>query len=180
MPDVQHSSLGAGEIHEPKGAASATANQTYVSDGAGSGSWSEPEPKGAGSATAGQVYVADGANSGAWTAREYHLTGVIDDVSTAETVYIAAPYSGNVVKLITVLEGSIGTADATILLKNSAGTSMGGVTVAFTGSAAGDVDVDDTLVSTAVTDSDYLTLETDGASTTARRLWFTITIERDD
>ncbi len=66
MPDVTHSSLGAGELHEPKGVAAATSNQTYVADGVGSGSWSEPEPKGAGSAAADDVYVADGLGSGTW------------------------------------------------------------------------------------------------------------------
>lgn len=39
MPDVQHSALSTGEIHEPKGAAAATANEVYVADGAGGGSF---------------------------------------------------------------------------------------------------------------------------------------------
>lgn len=39
MATIEHSSLTTGELHEPKGAASASANQVYVSDGAGSGSW---------------------------------------------------------------------------------------------------------------------------------------------
>lgn len=180
MPDVQHNSLGGAELHEPKGVSAASSNQTYVADGLGSGAWAEPEPKGAGSANAGQVYVADGAGSGAWTYRRYTVTGVIADVSTAETVYVPIPYSGNVVDLTTVLEGAITVADATILIRNSSATAMGGVTVAFSGSAAGDVDFDDTLVSTAVTDHDYVTVETDGGSTTAQRLFFTVTIERDD
>ena len=36
---IEHSSIGAGEIHEPKGAATALSGQVYIADGAGSGTW---------------------------------------------------------------------------------------------------------------------------------------------
>lgn len=39
MPNVSHSSLTASNLHEPKGAATASAGQVYISDGAGSGDW---------------------------------------------------------------------------------------------------------------------------------------------
>lgn len=39
MANVAHSSLTGADLHEPKGAAAATANKVYVSDGAGSGAW---------------------------------------------------------------------------------------------------------------------------------------------
>jgi len=39
MPNIEHSSLGAGEIHEPKGISTATVDEVYVADGAGSGAW---------------------------------------------------------------------------------------------------------------------------------------------
>jgi len=67
MPTVQHNTLTSAELHEPKGVAAASANETYVADGAASGSWTEPEPKGVSAAVAGDVYIADGAASGAWT-----------------------------------------------------------------------------------------------------------------
>lgn len=67
MPDVQHSSLTGAELHEPKGISGASSNETYVANGAGSGSWAEPEPKGVSGATSGQAYIANGAGSGAWT-----------------------------------------------------------------------------------------------------------------
>lgn len=43
MP-IEHVDIGAGEIHEPKGAASALAGQVYVADGAGSGTWTTTVP----------------------------------------------------------------------------------------------------------------------------------------
>ena len=36
---VQHSALTGAELHEPKGAAAATANTVYVANGSGSGAW---------------------------------------------------------------------------------------------------------------------------------------------
>ena len=39
MANVQHSTLTDPNLHEPKGIASASANQVYISDGSGSGDW---------------------------------------------------------------------------------------------------------------------------------------------
>lgn len=39
MANVEHSTLTTTELHEPKGVAGASANQFYLSDGAGSGTW---------------------------------------------------------------------------------------------------------------------------------------------
>lgn len=46
MADVEHSALTGSDLHEPKGAASATANHVYVADGAGSGSFQFLTPYG--------------------------------------------------------------------------------------------------------------------------------------
>lgn len=39
MANVEHSTLTGSSLHEPKGVAAAAANRVYVSNGAGSGSW---------------------------------------------------------------------------------------------------------------------------------------------
>lgn len=39
MPNVEHSTLTSTELHEPKGADTASANEVYVADGSGSGAW---------------------------------------------------------------------------------------------------------------------------------------------
>lgn len=39
MPNVSHSSLTGSNLHEPKGAASASAGMVYIADGAASGAW---------------------------------------------------------------------------------------------------------------------------------------------
>lgn len=148
---AEHSTLTGANLHEPKGAASAAANT---------------------------VYVADGAGSGAWTPLEAKLTAAFADVSTAETIYIPIPYAGTITKIVTVLEGAIATADDTITVRNAAGTSMGTITITQSGSAAGDVDTLTPASNNTVTDDSFITLETDGASTSAQRLWVTVVVER--
>lgn len=39
MPTVEHSALTAANLHEPKGADTATVGQVYIADGLGSGTW---------------------------------------------------------------------------------------------------------------------------------------------
>jgi len=151
VANVSHSTLTGADLHEPKGVASASNNE---------------------------VYVANGSASGAWTALQYHAHGVIDNVSTSETVYIPMPYAGTVAKVVTVLEGTITGADATITVSNSAGSSMGTITVAYTSSAAGDVDTLAPASNNTVTADDYITIETDGGSTTAQKLWWTVVVDR--
>lgn len=152
MADVNHSTLSDPYLHEPKGVAAASAGEVYVADGAASGSW-EPVQ---------DIY-----------------TGVIADVSTAETVYIPIPIGGTVSKVTTVLEGAITAADATLTVKNSAAASMGTITVAFSASASGDVDSLSPASNNTVTADDYITIETDGGSSTAQRVWFSVVVNRN-
>lgn len=72
---VDHDTLTDPELHEAKGAATASANSIMVADGLGSSAWnshatfSDPnihEPKGITTAVVGDVYVADGLGGGAW------------------------------------------------------------------------------------------------------------------
>lgn len=124
------------------------------------------------------MYVANGSSSGAWTPLQYTLNGVISNVSNAETVYIPIPYAGTVSKVVTVLEGAITTADATVTVSDSAAASMGDITIAFTGSAAGDVDTLAPASNNVVTANDFITIETDGGSSASQRLWFTVVVDR--
>jgi hypothetical protein len=153
MADVQHSSLTDPNLHEPKGASSANA---------------------------GEVYVADGAGSGDWSARQYTLNALIANVSSSETVYVPIPYSGIVVKVVSVLEGALTVADATVTVSDSSAASMGTLTISYTSSAAGDVDTLAPASNNTVTDDDFITIATDGGSTDAQRLWLTVVVERDD
>ena len=145
-----HSALTGTELHEPKGVAAAAAGKVYLSDGLGSGSWVVPP---------------------------YTLTTRLDDVSTASTVYIPIPFAGTVTKVVTVLEGSLTTANATVTVKNAAGSSMGTLTITQSGSAAGDIDTLTPVSNNTVTNDSRISVETDGASDTTRKLFVTIYIQ---
>lgn len=82
---VEHVNIPDSELHEPKGAATAAVNTTYVSDGASSGTWTEPEPKGVRGETANKVYVTNGANSGTMTSTEEIVRMGVWDYNDAAT-----------------------------------------------------------------------------------------------
>jgi hypothetical protein len=96
------------------------------------------------------------------------ITLKITDVSTAETLAVLPP-KGILVKASTVLGGAITVADATVTLYNKTQAITGGViTIAYNGSALGDID---TCIPAAYNefdgDDDYLKAVAGGESTTA-------------
>ena len=138
------------------------------------------EPKGVATASSSEVYVANGSGSGAWTAKEslaqLSLEGFFTDISTAGTVYLPIPFAGTVVKVVTVLESTLSSADATVTVSNAA--SMGTITVTHTSSAAGDVDTLVPSTNNTVAADSFITLATDGASATAASLRFVVVLDR--
>jgi len=113
------------------------------------------------------------------TLNDYFLYGVIDDVSTASTVRVAVPDAGKVIKISTVLGGTIATANATVTAKIGTTNMTGGaITVAHSGSAAGDIDTAEPTAANNVVEGDFIALATDGASTNTHTLHFTIVVRR--
>ena len=88
------------------------------------------------------------------------------------------PFAGNIIKVQSILEASIGSANSTVTIKNSSGTSMGTITVAYSGSAAGDMDYVEPSTDNATVDNDYITIQSDGASTNTAKLRLAIVLER--
>lgn len=103
------------------------------------------------------------------------------DVSTAGQVYIPvnAEMEGEVVEVRTVLNGAIATADATLTPKVG-GTAMtnGAITIANSGSAAGDVDSSNPSAANTVVEGDAIEIETDGASTNTVEVFGMVKIKR--
>jgi hypothetical protein len=80
---------------------------------------------------------------------EISISTHMADLSTASSAYIVAPFRGRLKRAWTVITNAVTTANATVLVKvhriNSSGitqtgTTVGTITVATSGSAAGDVD----------------------------------------
>jgi hypothetical protein len=151
MP-ATHSTETDPDLHEPKGAASATADTTYHSDGAGTGTWKYPI---------------------------FTLTVLIDDLSTSDSEYVVVPYDATLVKAYSVIKNAITTPDATISLEaNAVAVTNGDITVAFTSSAAGDVDSSTPTANNTVLAGEHIKVITDGASVTTCKTWVTLVLQR--
>lgn len=109
--------------------------------------------------------------------KKVYLTTSITDISTAGQIYVTSPVAGTVTKFYSVINGAIADADATLTPK-IAGVAItdGAITVAYDGSAAGDVDSSTPTAANAVVAGDAIEIETDGASTNTVEVVLTIEI----
>lgn len=108
---VEHVSIPDGERHEPKGASTATIDQVYASNGAGSGAWREIP---------------------------YSDTVVLDDVSAVSFIIMPIPVNVTIQSIRFVLAGAITGADSTIAVtRGGDAASLGSQVIAFTASAEG-------------------------------------------
>ena len=98
--------------------------------------------------------------------QKVYLTGRIADISTAGQVYLVSPVAGKVTGIRSVIAGAIATADADLTGKINGSAITGGVvTVATSGSAAGDTDSATPTAANTVAVGDNIEIETDGGST---------------
>lgn len=138
------------------------------------------EPKGAASASSGQVYVANGSGSGVWTAVKgsyVALNVLIDDVSTAADVYIGVPVAGTVSKIIGVLGAAINTADSNVTFsKGGVSIDTSAMVVAQSGSAAGTEFSSTPSGHNTMAVGDVIKCSTDGGSTGTAKFWITLLI----
>lgn len=147
-----HSALTGADLHEPKGAAAASANTVYVANGSGSGAWSKVGSSQIDSATVLNV------NKG-------FLPYVYLDVGTAGSQYIILPAACTITKISAVAEGAMATASTVLTFKNAGGSSMG--TITFTSAAvAGDTGSVTPASNNTFTAGQALKIDTDGGTST--------------
>lgn len=165
MANQEHSTIVNADCHEPKHITDATTGDT------------------------GKVITAHSSNNGQSEFRNLVeteiddvydvLTAELDDISTASSTWVVSPFAGDIDEVWTVLHGSIATSDATITPKIG-GTAMtgGGITVAQSGSAAGDVDSSTPSANNTVSAGGAIEIATDGASTNTVRLTISMKLKR--
>lgn len=155
-----HSSLTGSELHENKGVSTASDN-TVASATSGATVWRKVNTS-----------MVDGTSI--FNTNRAVFQAVLTDVSTAETIYIAIPFACTVTRVVSVLQGAISGADATVTCRDNGGTSMGTLTVAYSGSAAGDVDILTPSTNNTFSANQRMAIQTDGASTDAQKLFLTV------
>ena len=109
------------------------------------------------------------------------LQFTIGDVSTAGQTYVPVDdqHAGEIVEITTALGGAISGADAGLTAKIGGTAVTGGtITIANSGSAAGDVDSCAPTAANVVSNGDTIEIETDGASTGAVEVTGVIKIRR--
>jgi len=113
------------------------------------------------------------------TLNDYFLHAAIADVSTASSTFVPVPDGGKIIKIITALQGAISGGNAAISFEIG-GTAVtgGGITVAHSGSAAGDVDTAEPTAANVVLEDGTIEMITDGGSTGAKKLNVTFVIRR--
>jgi hypothetical protein len=113
------------------------------------------------------------------TLNDYFVTAEIEDISTASSTFVPIPDGGRVIKIITALQGAIGTANGGISFEIG-GTAItgGGITVTQSGSAAGDVDTAEPTAANRVEENGSIEMITNGASSNAVKLLVTFVIRR--
>ena len=134
------------------------------------------EPKGASTATIGKVYAANGSGSGTWSSVYYSDTIVMADVSTSSFVIMPIPVDCEIMSIRYTLWGAITGADSTITVTDGASNALGTQVIAFTGSAEGTTfnqTPSGNGVITASTDK-YLKFATNGNSSTVMPISITI------
>lgn len=168
---TEHVDLTDPELHEPKGAAAASANTVYVADGAGSGTWQTVDVSVLDYTALLAALQADIDDGDLELTGKYFIRVTIPDISTASSVLIPVRIASTFVGATSVLGGAITVADANIAFTNSAGSSMGtAMVVAFSGSAKGDVDTFTATSNNTISANGWMEVATDGASTTAATL----------
>lgn len=115
--------------------------------------------------------------AGGQNIKKQFLNVRLTDVSTASSCYVVSPVAGNITKIYSVINGTIATANSVITSSiNGAAITGGSLTIAFSGSAAGDIDSATPTAANTVAAGDLITLTTDGASSNTVNAEFTIEI----
>ena len=111
---------------------------------------------------------------------EAYVSAYMADLSTASSAFTVAPQKGRIVRAFSTIFNAITGADSVWTMKiNGVAITGVSVTVANSGSAAGDVDTGNPTALNVVNEGDTIEFVSDGASSTTCPATFVAVIERD-
>lgn len=148
---VAHADLTGADLHESKGADSASLDTVQVADGAGSAVWQKIE--------ADQIDT-----TSIFNINKFSLTVYFPDIGTASTVYVPLGVDCKLTKVTSVINGAIATSNTILTVANYAGTTIGTITIAFSGSAAGDIDTLSAASNNTFLANTFLKITSDGST----------------
>ncbi|MCP3961289.1 MAG: hypothetical protein GY719_25870 [bacterium] len=110
---------------------------------------------------------------------QYAVEVVITDISAAGSFFVVCPHAGDIAKIYTAIDNAITVGDATITAEiGGVAVTDSSITIAQSGSAAGDVDSSTPSAANTVTEGQAVEIITDGGSTDACRATCTLLITR--
>ena len=97
---------------------------------------------------------------------QFTIIGKIVDVSTSASSWVVSPYAGTIETIYTMIEGALATADGAITFEIGGDAVTGGaITIAYDGSAAGDLDTSTPTALNTVAAGGKIEILTSGAPT---------------
>ena len=112
------------------------------------------------------------------TLNDYFLTSTIADISTASSTFVPVPDGGKVIKIITALQGAIGTANAAITFEiDGVACTSAAISHVASGSAGKQYEVEPTSLNS-VNEGSVIEAITDGGSTNSSKMELTYVIRR--
>ena len=150
---VAHADLTGANIHEPKGADTASADTLYIADGLGSGTWDK--------IGADQIDTTTILNL-----NKFSLAVTFPDIGASSSIYVPIPVDCTLTKVTCAIQGLIAGSNTVLTVANYAGTTIGTVTIAYSGSAAGDIDTLAAVSNNDFVANTYLKISSDGATST--------------
>lgn len=161
---AEHSTLTGSELHENKGAASAS-NDTVATATAGATVWKK-------------LTTANLDSTSFFGTNQFVFQTRFADVSSPDSSLIVFPFACTVNKIVVTLSAAITVADSIVTSKNHSGGSMGTITVAYTGSAAKSVFSLSPVSNNVFGANEVFSIETDGGSTTTSALSISVLVTR--
>lgn len=150
---VAHADLTGADLHEPKGIGTAAANTHYAADGAGTGTWQK-------------VSSSEINTSSIFNTNVFFLTVYFADIGTASSIYVPIPQNCTLNTVTTAIQNATATADTVLTVANYALTTIGTITIAFSGAAAGDIDTLTATTNNTFLANTFLKITTDGGTST--------------
>lgn len=147
-----HKDLTGADLHEPKGIASASNNTSYCANGAGSGTWKK----------IGKDQID---NTSILNTNKFKQTVFIADIGTAETILVPQANNSRLTLVTIILNGAITSADSILSIYKNSATTIGTLTVAYSGSGEGSTFTFTPVSNNTFNAGEYLKIVNDGAST---------------